>query len=232
MKKILCSTGEKITSIVFLSVFIISITSLTLFGISPILNSILNSAFYIILIVGLFSAISTIDKIGIRNFVGRSSIYFILAILLTFLNRISLDINFNFRLNEIIWFIVSILLILSLSMLLTTYRLSLPKTLLSESFLVFVISLFSLSLIAGWPQIINSLLITSGVIAIRISGKKTNCGIFSISIGLIILAVSNILFIQRYWSDIAYFGDISDVALLISWFSIVTGIYFIKRHHA
>lgn len=232
MGHLLCDKFETKFALLFLAIFLFITTFLTAFGISPIINSTFNSAFYIILLSGIFISCSAIYKIGIKNFIGRSLMYFLIVIFLTLFNILSINFNLNFRINEAIWFIVSILLIIGLSMLLNIYKLNFPKNIVTESGLIFLILVILLSLIGGWPQIVNSLLITSAIMAIRISGKKTNCGIVFISVGLIILAISNILFIQRYWSGISYFGDMSDLSLLISWFSIVTGIYFIKRNHA
>lgn len=232
MNSPLCNETEKKLGILFLVLFAVTTSYLTLLGVSPILNSIFHAALYTILLIGIFVSAYAIKNIGIRNFVGRSLFYFLIAIFLSLINAISINLNLNFKLNEFVWIVVSILIMLGLSMMLYTYKLTLPKTTFLEAGLIFSILVISLSLIAGWLQIINSLLITTAIMALRISGKRTNCGIVFISSGLILLSVSNIIFIQRYWSDISYFGDISDLTLLLSWFSIITGIYFIKRHHA
>ncbi len=232
MHKVLCSKNEKITQGIFLALFLILISILTLFGISPILNSILNSAFYITLLIGLTSCFFIIKNTGYKNFVGRFALYFFVAILLSLINKILLDINLNFIFNKKMWLIISSLLVLGSLILLTSYKLNIKKITFFEAFLVFVLSTLTLSIFTGMPQIINSLLITTGIISFRIAGQKINCGITLISIGLITMAISNLLFIERYWSQISYFGDISDVILLLSWTTIVSGIYFIKRHHA
>lgn len=228
----LCNKFEKKLAIIFLLLFIAITTILTIFRIFPIINSTFVAAFNVILITGISISITGINKIGIKNFVGRALLYFLLATFLTFINTLLINFDIYFNFNEVIWFIVSILIVLGLALMLNIYRLRIPKTAIAEAGFVFIILLISLSLIGGWPQIINSILITTAVMAIRVSGRKTNCGIIFISAGLIILAISNILFVQRYWSGINYFGDISDLSLLMSWFSIVTGIYFIKRNHA
>jgi len=230
--RFLCNKFENKFAITLLVLFLLITTGLTIFGVSPVINSSFTSSFYVILISGIIISASAIRIIGIKNFIGRSLLYLFLATLLTLVNILIINFNLNFIFNEVIWFIVSILLIIGLMILLNIYKLNFPITSLSEAGILFLILFFSLSLFGGWPQIINSVLITSGIMAIRVSGKKTNCGIVFVSIGLIILAISNLFFIQRYWSGINYFGDISDLSLLISWFSIVTGIYFIKRNHA
>lgn len=230
--RFLCNKFETKFALTLLLLFLLITTGLTIFGISPIINSTFTSAFYVILISGVFISLSAIKKIGLTNFIGRSLLYLFFATLLTLINSLIINFNLNFIFNELIWFIVSLLLITGLLILLNIYKLNFPKTAISEAGILFLILLISFSLIWGWPQIINSILITSGIMAIRVSGKKTNCGIVFLSVGLIILAISNLFFIQRYWSGINYFGDISDLSLLISWFSIVTGIYFIKRNHA
>jgi hypothetical protein len=60
---------------------------------------------------------------------------------------------------------------------LNIYKLNIPKTAFVESLILLCILIISFSLIAGWPQIVNSILVTTGIMAIRISGKKTNCGV-------------------------------------------------------
>jgi hypothetical protein len=232
MNSLLCNEEEKKFGVFFLILFTIITTTLTIFGLSPILNSIFSAALYTILITGIFVSASAIKDIGVRNFAGRSLFYFSIASFLSLINAISINLNLNFKLNEFVWIIVSILIMLGLFMMLYTYKLTLPKTIFLEVGLIFSVFVISLSLIAGWLQILNSLLITTAIVALRVSGKRTNCGIVFISTGLILLSLSNIIFIQRYWNDISFFGDISDLTLLVSWFSIVTGIYFIKRHHA
>jgi hypothetical protein len=228
----LCNKFEKRFALTLLTLFIIITSGFTLFGFLPIINSTFISAFYVILISGISISYAAITKIGVRNFIGKALFYFFLATLLTLINTLLINFNFHFELNEIIWFLVSLFIVTGLVLMLNLYKLTLPKTATLETGLIFFILLVFISLIAGWPQIINSILITTGIMAIRVSGKKTNCGIVFISVGLIILAISNILFVQRYWSGINFFGDISDLSLLLSWFSIVTGIYFIKRNHA
>lgn len=232
MRSLLCNAKEKRIGAFFLILFAIITTSLTALGISPILNSIFNSAIYTILLTSIFVCISGIMKIGVKNFAGRALLYFLIASFLSLINIICINFNLNFTLNEFVWIFVSILIMLGLSIILYTYRLTLPKTTFIEAGLIFSILIIILSLTIGWLQIINSLLITTAIMALRISGKRTNCGIVFVSTGLITLSISNLIFIQRYWNDISYFGDISDLAFLVAWFSIVTGIYFIKRHHA
>ncbi len=232
MRSLLCNETEKKFGIFFLVLFTIITTLLTSFGISPILNSVFNSAIYTILLTGIFVCISGINKIGIRNFAGRALFYFLIASFLSLINIILINFNLSFTLNEFVWVVVSTLIILGLLIMMYTYRLTIPKTIFIEAGLIFSILVIALSLTIGWLQIINSLLITTAIMALRISGKRTNCGIVFISTGLITLSISNLIFIQRYWNDISYFGDISDLAFLVAWFSIVTGIYFIKRHHA
>lgn len=232
MRSLLCNETEKKFGAFFLILFAIISTTLTTFGVSPILNSIFNAAIYTILLTGIFVCISGISNIGIKNFAGRSLFYFLIACFLSLVNILVINFNLNFTLNEFVWITVSILITLGLTLMLYTYRLTVQKTVFIEAGLIFSILVIGLSLTIGWLQIINSLLITTAIMALRISGKRTNCGIVFISTGLITLSISNLIFIQRYWSEISYFGDISDLAFLVAWFSIVTGIYFIKRHHA
>lgn len=234
-----CDKLERTFAIISLLAFLGGIFFITVLGISPFLQSIFQTSLYIALIIGIFLVIEIIKKIGIRNFVGKSMFYFGIAAALSLVNIILINFNshlqikesFLFKLNEYNWLFQSVLMIFGTSFLLKTYKLSLPKFVFVETIFVFLITCFITSFFWGWIQILNTLLITIGVMAIRISGKRTHCGIVCLSSGLILLAISNILFTYRSWNGISYFGDISDIVLLISWITIVVGIYFTKKHH-
>lgn len=230
MRDILCN--EKKIGIVYFALFIIIISLSTIFGVSPLLQSIFQSAIFTTLIVGLIITIQAITKISLGNFAGKAFFCFGLATLITILNSLLIKFKFNFNLNEYLWILVSLLIITGIYFLLTTYKLSIPKYLFLETLTIFTILLFATMVFFGFIQILNLILITTGIVALRVPGKRISCGIVFLSLGVILLSASNLLFIHRYWNNISYFGDISDITFLISWFSIVTGIYFTKRHHA
>lgn len=227
-------------SIIALVSFVLIVSFTTLLGISPILQSVFNAAIYTTLITGTFLAAQAVKKIGIRNFAGKSLFYFGIASLAALINmsvlsistHLNLDKHFLFNFNQYMWFVQAILMTTGISLLLTMYKLNLPKLVYLESMVFFLITLLTLSFFAGWPQILNALLITAGLMALRVSGTKVHRGIFYMSSGLILLAISNVFFIYRTWNGISFFGDISDVVLSISWISIVLGIYFTKNYHA
>lgn len=232
MGKLLCDKKETGLGIIFLSIFVILITVSTIFRVTPILHSIIQSSIFTTLLLGIVLCIQTLIKIGSKNFVGKSMTYFLLASTLTSISLVTNIFNFNVSINKYIWIFVSVFMVMGLLSLLTTYKLRFPKYVLLEGVIVFFISLFTLSLFGGWPQFLNSLLVTASIMTYRVTGKKINCGIFFLSTGIILLVISNIMFAHRYWNEIAFFGDISDITLLVSWFSIVTGIFFTKKRHA
>jgi hypothetical protein len=235
-----CKKNEHNLAILSFALFIIIILSTTLLGFQSILYAIFNSALYVTLITGIFLVIQAVRKIGVSNFVGRSLSYFGVAAFLSLINilvvnfstHLNLSGNTLFKFNEYMWLAQAVLMTAGLFFLLTMYKLRFPKYIMAEVIPVFVITLFGISFFAGWPQILNALLITTGVMSLRISGRKTHCGVVSLSLGLIFLVISNIFFIYRTWNGISFFGDISDVVLLISWITIVLGIYFTKKYHA
>ncbi|MBP9763276.1 MAG: hypothetical protein KBD10_00835 [Candidatus Pacebacteria bacterium] len=235
-----CVKNEKKIAISALSFFLITIFFTTILGLSPITHSIIQSAFYTTLIICLFLTMQGINKIGIKNFAGKSLMYFGITVFLALINIIllnlsdHLDLNkeFVFKISEIFWIVQTVLLTLGIFSLLTPYKLGFPKHLYTEFLSIFLIILFLISFFAGWPQILNALLITIGVMSLIISGKKTHCGIVCLSTGLIFISISNIFFIYRSWNEISYFGDISDIILLISWITITAGVYFVKKYHA
>ncbi len=231
MKKILCDQKQTNIGIIFFAVFLILITGLTIFGVSPMLHSIFQASIFTTLLAGATVAIQSIYKVGVKNFVGKSMLYFLVAIVLSMIDIVHSITKSDIGFDQYIWILVSICMISGLSFLMTSYKLKFPKNLLLESALVFFSAFFILSLFTSWPQLLNSLLITTAIMSLRISGKKTHCGIVYISIGLIFLCIGNILFISRYWNSIAFFGDISDIVFLTSWFSIITGLYFTKKRY-
>lgn len=226
-----CDKLEKTFATIALLAFLFGIFFITILGISPFLQSVFQTSLYITLIIGIFLVIESINKIGIKNFVGRSLLYFGIVAVLSLINIVLIDLNTQIKINKTLWFAESLLMVAGLYTLLTTYKLNLPKFVFIESVFVFLITCFATSFFFGWIQILNTFLITIGVMAIRISGKRTHCGIVCLSSGLILLALSNILFFYRSWNEISYFGDISDIVLLISWITIVIGIYFTKKYH-
>ncbi|MFA7193735.1 MAG: hypothetical protein WC087_02365 [Candidatus Paceibacterota bacterium] len=226
-----CDKLERTFAIISLLAFLCGIFFITILGISPFLQSVFQTSLYITLIIGIFLVIESINKIGIKNFVGKSLLYFGISGVLSLINILLIDFNTQIQINKTLWLVESLLMVAGLYLLLTTYKLNLPKFVFVETIFVFLITYFATSFFLGWVQILNTFLITIGVMAIRISGKRTHCGIVCLSSGLILLAISNILFFYRSWNDISYFGDISDVVLLISWITIVVGIYFTKKYH-
>lgn len=226
-----CDKLERTFATISLLAFLCGIFFITILGISPFLHSVFQTSLYITLIIGIFLVIESINKIGIKNFVGKSLLYFGIAAVLSLINILLIDFNTQIQINKPLWLVESLLMVAGLYLLLTTYKLNLPKFVFIETIFVFLITYFATSFFLGWVQILNTFLITIGVMAIRISGKRTHCGIVCLSSGLILLAISNILFFYRSWNDISYFGDISDVVLLISWITIVVGIYFTKKYH-
>jgi hypothetical protein len=224
--------NEKKIGIVFFVLFIIMVSLSTFLGISPLIHSVFQSAIFTTLIASLSIAILAIKNIGLRNFAGKAFFCFGLATLITILNTIIIKFNFNFNLNEYLWISVSLLIVAGIYSLLTTYKLTFPKYLFLEIISVFIILFLTTTFFLGFTQILNLILITTGIFALKIPGKKIHCGIVFLSVGIILLSISNLFFIYRHWNGISYFGDISDITFLTSWFSIVTGIYFTKKHYA
>lgn len=235
-----CEKIEHNFSIAAFVTFILIVAFTTLFEIYPIVQSIFTATIYITLITAIFLAFESVKKIGLGNFAGKSLAYLGITSLVALINivvvsvsiHLSLDRNFLFNFNQYMWFTQAILMTTAIFYLLSQYRLNLPKMIYIESSLFFLITILAISFFAGWPQLLNALLITAGIVSIRVSGKKLYCGLVYLSTGLILLAVSNIFFIYRSWNGISYFGDISDVVLSISWISIVLGIYFTKKYYA
>lgn len=238
MQSLACKNEKNISIIAF--IFFITVSTLiTILGISPIHKALLEACIYTILLSGIFISIQSIRSIGIRNFAGKSMLFLSISSILILLNSILINFESYFQIsgqtlffiNKNIWITESILLSIGLLFLLKTYKLLFPKNIIIKSILFFIFVLFVISLFFGWPQILNSLLITTGLISMIISRKKQHPGIMYISTGLIFLALSNILFIYKTWNNIYLLGEISDISLLISLLMIVGGIHCTKKYY-
>lgn len=226
-----CDKKEIGLGVTLFSLFVLLITIFTTFGIYPILHSIFYSAIFVTTITGILLTIFSIKKVGLKNFVGKSMFYFLLALILSLINFISAIFDLSFKINDLIWTFVAIFLAFGTMSLLTSYKLKIPKNFFWESLIVFILTWFAMFLFAGWPQLLNSLLLTTVIMSLRISSNKTHCGLFFISSGIIILVISHILFIHQHWNQIYYLGYLSDITLLISLISIVLGILFINKRY-
>lgn len=95
-----CDKLERTFAIISLLAFLCGIFFITILGISPFLQSVFQTSLYITLIIGIFLIVESVNKIGVRNFVGKSMFYFGIAITLSLINIILINFNSHLQINE------------------------------------------------------------------------------------------------------------------------------------
>jgi len=196
--------------------------------------------------VGLYGAY----KLGTQNFAGRALLFLGLASGASLLGYIIWDYHKVFlgiessypSLADLFFILFFPFAATGVILLLTMYRPQLRRGVIIEAFAVFAIFTIAILAYSGSPvfseatfirslfdvgyTIADAIIISVAYIALRIARQRIFKGLLIYTVGMMVLALGDIISAIRVANETIYYGDITDILLIAGNLILVAGIYF------
>ncbi|MEY2641102.1 MAG: hypothetical protein RL150_495 [Candidatus Parcubacteria bacterium] len=220
-----------------------------IYGLRPWTEFLISIAGYVGIGIGAFSGLYAAHKIGTRNFVGKglcllgiSMSLNVIGYLLWDYYEVILGMEVPYpSLADVSYSLAIPFAIAGVAMLLRIYQPQIKGRFLLEAIIMSGVLAFIVISIVGWPNLSEStytagffdiiytltdvVWLALAYIILRIAGGRIFKGLFVYTIAIIVLAVGDILFALRIAAETYYYGDISDLTLLLGWILATAGIY-------
>lgn len=248
--------GKKENTLMIIStvlLFILFSVANYLYAFRPWAEFLIGVAGYIAIGLGAFIGLYAAWKINIKNFVGRglgllgiSMALNLIGYLLWDYHEVILGVDVPYPSAADVSYSLAVpFAIAAVATLLRIYQPQLRARFLLEATAVTAILATIVVGIIGWPDLSESTFatgafdifytltdvvwLTLAYLTLRIAGGRIFKGLFVYTVAIIVLAIGDILFALRIAAETYYYGDVSDLALLLGWILATAGIYLTAR---